>query len=81
VHAPGSIQMLADILQRAVGAVPDKSPAAVGAALLSRRIAGVKPQLDRHTRSRPLIKPYGPTARDYTGVYQQYLMRSALCGT
>ena len=79
VHSPSSIQMLADILQRAVGAVPDKSPAAIGAALLSRRIAGVKLELDRHSRSRPLIKPDEPTARVYAGLYQQYLTRSELC--
>jgi sugar (pentulose or hexulose) kinase len=71
--------MLADILQRAVGAVPDKSPAAVGAALLARRIAGVEVASDRHMRFRPLTQPNEATARVYAGLYRQYLARAALC--
>jgi sugar (pentulose or hexulose) kinase len=81
VHSPSSTQMLSDILQRAVGAVPDKSPAAIGAALLARRIAGVGPGLDRHTRSPPLLsKPDESAARVYAGLYQHYLAQSELCG-
>jgi len=79
LESTSSVQMLADILQRTVGTVPDRSPAAVGAALLSRRIVGVKLELDRHEPSRPLIQPDKPTARAYAGMYQQYLTRSERC--
>jgi sugar (pentulose or hexulose) kinase len=71
--------MLADILRRAVGAVPDKSPAAIGAAMLARPIAGVEVALDRHARSRPLTQPDESTAQLYAGLYRQYLTRAALC--
>jgi sugar (pentulose or hexulose) kinase len=40
--------MLADIVQRPVGTVAGKSPAAIGAALLARRIAGVADRSDAH---------------------------------
>jgi xylulokinase len=79
VHSPSSTQMLADILHRAVGAVPDKSPAAIGAAMLARRIAGVEVEFDRYPWSRPLIKPNESTAQVYAGLYRQYLARAALC--
>jgi xylulokinase len=79
VHSPGSTQMLADILHRAVGAVPDKSPAALGAAMLARRVAGAEVEFDRHAWSRPLIQPDEPTAHAYAGLYRRYLARAALC--
>jgi len=79
VHSPSSTQMLADILHRAVGAVPDKSPAAIGAAMLARRIADVSDEFDRYTWSRPLVKPDESTAHGYAGLYQQYLARAASC--
>lgn len=79
VHSPSSIQMLADILHRAVGAVPDKSPAAIGAAMLARRIADLSDEFDRYTWSRPLIKPDESAAHIYAGLYQGYLARAALC--
>jgi sugar (pentulose or hexulose) kinase len=79
VHSPSSTQMLADILHRAVGAVPDKSPAALGAAMLARRIAGVEVEFDRYPGSRPLTQPHEPTAQVYAGLYRQYLARAALC--
>lgn len=79
VHAPASTQMLADILDRAVGCVPDRSPAAIGAAMLSRRIAGIELEPDRHTRSRRLTTPDPAAARAYADLYRGYLARSALC--
>jgi xylulokinase len=79
VHSPHSMQILADILQRAVGAVPDKSPAAIGAAMLARRIANLSDEFDRYTWSRPLIKPDESAAHVYAGLYQGYLARAALC--
>jgi xylulokinase len=79
VHTPSSTQMLADILHRAVGCVPDRSPAAIGAAMLARRIAGIEFELDRHTRSRRLTMPDESAARVYADLYRHYLARSALC--
>jgi xylulokinase len=79
VHSPSSTQMLADILHRTVGAVLDKSPAALGAAMLARRIAGVDVEFDRYAWSRPLIKPDESSAREYAGLYRRYLARAALC--
>jgi xylulokinase len=80
VHAPNSTQLLADILNRAVGCVPDRSPAAIGAAMLARRIAGIELELDRHTRSRRLTMPDESAARVYADLYKHYLARSAACG-
>ncbi len=80
VHSSSSTQMLADILHVAVGCVPERSPAAIGAAMLARRIAGVELEFGRHTRLRRLITPDEPTARLYADLYRQYLAQSALCG-
>jgi xylulokinase len=79
VHAPSSTQLLADILDRAVGCVPDRSPAAIGAAMLARRIAGIELELDRHTRSRRLTVPDETATRVYADLYKHYLARSAAC--
>jgi xylulokinase len=80
VHSPSSTQMLADVLQRAVGCVPDKSPAAIGAAVLARRIASARTHDDRRSSPAPrLTIPHPHTAGVYAGLYQQYLARSALC--
>jgi xylulokinase len=79
VHSATSTQMLADILQRPVGAVPDKSPAAIGAALLARGIAGDAAQPDAQVRAWPMTHPHDPTAAMYAGIYQQYLSKAALC--
>jgi xylulokinase len=80
IHSTSSTQMLADILQRPVGAVPDKSPAAIGAALLARGIAGNDSGQDRHVRAWPMTQPHESTAAVYEGVYRQYLIKAALCG-
>jgi xylulokinase len=77
-HSTSSTQMLANILQRPVGTVLDKSPAAIGAALLARRIAAVGHEVDRPLRSRP-IQPDEATGRAYAELYQRYLRKSALC--
>jgi xylulokinase len=79
VHSASSTQLLADVLQRPVGCVTERSPAATGAALLAR--PGVQAS---HTRRRtgpspPLTIPDPPTARAYEGLYQRYLTRAALC--
>jgi len=79
VRSPSSVQMLADILQRPVGTVADKSPAAVGAALLARRIAGAAFDLDRRLLAQPMIQPDEATARLYADLYRQYLAKAKLC--
>ncbi len=84
VHSSSSIQMLADIVQRPVGAVPEKSPAAMGAAVLARRVADHRRDDDRlHDDRRSVIsRPTAPnqsTAKAYAALYRQYLERAALC--
>jgi xylulokinase len=79
VHSPSSMQMLADILARTVTAVPDKSPAAIGAALLSRGILGAN-TLERHSSLLlSSLSPHQPTTLAYAALYREYLARSALC--
>ncbi|HEY5263793.1 MAG TPA: FGGY-family carbohydrate kinase, partial [Steroidobacteraceae bacterium] len=82
VKSQTSTQMLADILQRAVGTVPDKSPAAIGAALLARRIAPGPVASDptvaaRRAQSRILTQPNPATSGAYMPLYQHYLARAA----
>jgi xylulokinase len=78
VHSPGSTQMLADILARPVAAVPDKSPAAIGAALLARRLLYV-PGIDAGRPSSLLSTrdPDPTTARIYQTLYREYVVRAA----
>ena len=78
VHSPGSTQMLADILARPVAAAPDKSPAAIGAALLARRLLDL-PGIDEGRASSPLSTrdPDPATARIYETLYQEYVVRAA----
>ena len=79
IHCPTSTQMLADILQRPVGAVPDKSPAAIGAALLARAVTGDDRARDRHVRAWAMTQPHEPTAALYAAIYRQYVIKAALC--
>lgn len=79
VRSASSTKMLANILQRTVGAVHDKSPAAVGAALLARRLGAVDLELDWRARSGPLTTPDDCAARVYTDLYQHYLAQARLC--
>ena len=79
VHSLGSMQMLADILGRTVGAVTDKSPAAVGAALLARGIGNGAQLPDRRARYRPSIQPIEASSVIYAALYQQYLLRTSQC--
>jgi xylulokinase len=80
VHSSSSTQMLADILQRPVGAVTDKSPAAIGAALLARGIAGDDAGYVHQPRAWPMTQPHESRAAEYRGIYRQYLTKAALCG-
>jgi len=79
VRSSSSTQMLADILCRPVGAVPDRSPAAIGAALLARSIAGNDAAHDRPTRVWPMTRPHESTAALYADLYVQYLGKAAQC--
>jgi xylulokinase len=79
VHSLGSMQMLADVLGRTVGAVTDKSPAAVGAALLARGIADGAQLPDRRARYRASIQPDEATSAIYAALYPQYLIKASQC--
>ena len=79
VRCPTSTQVLADILQRPVGAVPDNSPAAIGAALLARAIGGDDSGCDLQARAWPMTQPHESTAAVYAGLYREYLAKAALC--
>jgi xylulokinase len=77
VHSPVSMQMLADILGRPVAAVPDKSSAAIGAALLARSLLGT-PVADETPATLPSV--FGPdrsTAGAYAAHYREYVARAA----
>jgi len=78
VHSPGGTQMLADILARPVAAAPDKSPAAIGAALLARRVLNV-PGINEGRASSPRSArdPDPTTARTYEALYREYVVRAA----
>jgi xylulokinase len=79
-QSASSMQMLADILQRAVGAVSGKSPAATGAAILARRVAGTAHFDDRMSvQCPPLTHPNPSVAKDYVAIYRQYVAHAALC--
>jgi xylulokinase len=78
VRSASSTQMLADILNRPVGTMSARSPAAVGAALLARGVSGSAPAVQNAgdgANSRPNLS----VAREYDAVYAQYLARSAAC--
>jgi xylulokinase len=95
VHSSASGQMLADILGRPVATVPYTSPAAIGAALLARRIVGRDDAPDHSPVERSTEPPYrqlppfaaarsawqpDPTAvRVYAGLYSEYVARAAQC--
>ena len=77
VHSPGSLQMLADILDRPVAAVPDKSPAAIGAALLALRLLRIPGAEDgRPSPASPCI-PDRSAAQAYAALYREYVTRAA----
>lgn len=80
VHAPQSIQMLADIVERGVSASLDKSPAAIGAATLARSIATSNERIESTARD-PLsvTEPDAATARMYQSLYRDYVGRAAAC--
>jgi sugar (pentulose or hexulose) kinase len=87
VSAPGSLQMLADILDRAVVGVPDMSPAAFGVARLARNLAsggpasgvpagGAPPATVRTTNN-----PEPGSTQGYASLYEDYIARAAACAS
>jgi xylulokinase len=80
VQAPASIQMLADILGYPVAEVRDQSPAAIGAALLARRILRKGVAEGRRCAALKITRPDPPTADGYRALYAAYLARAAKCG-
>jgi len=70
-RSAGSSQLLADILNRPVGMVTEKSPAAYGAALLARR-AGRNTATEFKT-------PSATQAARYDGLYPAYCEVAARC--
>jgi xylulokinase len=78
VRSASSTQMLADILDRPVGTVRDKSPAAVGAAILARRICGAAAAAPS-AEGQAMVQPNPSVAREYAPIYRQYLARSLTC--
>jgi xylulokinase len=78
VRSPSSTQMLADILRRTVGTVFHQSPAAVGAAMLARRIAVTEPAPQHPARPHPTCQPNDATAHLYEALYPQYVSRAEL---
>jgi xylulokinase len=80
VRSPNSLQLLADILWRPVGAIPEKSPAAMGAALLARPLCGLADPESRGGQSATAgATPHRPTAELYAKRYPGYLARAATC--
>jgi xylulokinase len=80
VQAPGSMQMLADILDRPVVAVPDKSPAAIGAALLACILLDVPGAgAQRASAPRAPCIPEHAAAQLYAALYRDYVARAARC--
>jgi xylulokinase len=78
VEARSSLQMLADILGRPVGGCRDKSPAAVGAAILARRIVPAELPIDRRAATE-LTHPDSAASGLYESLYRRYLTRAAKC--
>lgn len=79
VHEPSSMQMLADILGHTVAEVTDQSPAAIGAALLARRLMQSEESELVGSRLLRTARPDARTAQIYRSLYQDYLVRAARC--
>jgi xylulokinase len=80
VRSPSSLQLLADILRRPVGSILEKSPAAMGAALLARPLCGLaNTETPGGPSAAARTTPHGPTAELYAKLYPEYLARAATC--
>jgi xylulokinase len=78
VSSPSSMQMLADILHRPVGGISERSPAAIGAAIMARRATGIEPDLAPRARANAL-RPDEASARAYSDIYRRYVGLAGLC--
>ena len=76
---PSSLQMLADILGYPVAEVRDQSPAAIGAALLARRILQKGAAEGRRGAALEITRPDPQAADAYRALYAAYLVRAAKC--
>jgi xylulokinase len=74
-RSASSAQLLADILQRPVGMVTEKSPAAYGAALLARRVGPPNASGD----SVEFKNPAAALATRYDALYREYCEVAARC--
>jgi xylulokinase len=75
--SPSTLQLLADVLGRPVAQARVRSPAAVGAALLARRLLGeAAPAMQAAGR---VFEPEADAARLYDSLYGRYLARAAAC--
>jgi xylulokinase len=79
VHEPGSMQMLADILGYTVAEVTDQSPAAIGAALLAKRLMQSVESEGGGSRLLRTARPDARTSQIYRLLYQEYVTRAARC--
>lgn len=80
-RSPSSTQMLADILERPVGAITEQSPAAMGAALMARALVGGGTRDgDRDGGERRSAAVTAPAGTAYRALYERYLAQSARCG-
>jgi xylulokinase len=80
VQSTPSTQMLADILGRTVATVPDKSPAAIGAALMARYIAhDPGSSVTPWSRSLKSTLPDQSAVQAYAALYSEYVARAAQC--
>ncbi len=82
--SPTSLQLLADILQRPVSGSTNRSPAAIGAALLAQKLVAHStgahdPAAAAGTATSAAVKHHSANADLYNNLYQRYLERSALC--
>jgi xylulokinase len=82
VNAPESLQLLADILGLVVVGVPEKSPAAIGAALLARNaLTPALPAPATRAPLRPATQPSTSAVQAYERLYRDYLGRAAACAS
>jgi sugar (pentulose or hexulose) kinase len=74
-----SAQLLADVLNRPVGIVEERSPAAFGAALLAWRMVADAQQPTPALGARRSVTPDVTIARRYDALYEDYRERAARC--
>jgi xylulokinase len=76
-HSASTLQVLADVLGRPVAQTPVRSPAAIGAAVLARKLLGEPAPAMR--MAAPVLDPEPDAAGLYDSLYARYLSRAAAC--